>query len=668
MAARESGRRMFRITIPALADVMARRRSQARFRLVVAGLMVAVYGSLLGWITMLSWLAPYAILQGFEAWYFSPARLTAAGGGSRHSAGRRSLAALMLLVANSTVFGAMPLLAVLQLGTWGEVCAAYLLSGAILNTVVTTTCCRAALYASMLPFTIYSVLIPLTAIYDDQTPGRLVVVCIAISGVLLSLSALKLWHGWTSTKLAEAAAIVRDIEARNSNEDRLSRLAHLDTLTGLGNRAALHLRLGEMIDGRTAGALLVVDLDGFKFVNDTLGHSAGDRVLREVASRIVACSRPDDVIARLGGDEFAVLLPEALDQAEAADISARIIADVSRPVAIDGQLINVGASIGIALHPMHGGTAEELFSNADLALYQAKGEGRNCSRLYEPALRAVASARLSRDAELCRALEGGELRLFYQPQIRLRDGRVTGAEALLRWLHPEQGLLLPGAFITALEGSRLAVQAGDWVLGTACRQAALWREQGLPDFQVAVNLFGAQFRSGDLAQKVLDVLARSGLAADGLEIEITENVILRHEDAIIAPLRELRRRGVGVAFDDYGTGFASLSLLKRYPLSRLKIDRSFTQSIVEDAADATIVRAITSMAGAFDLRVTAEGVETERQAALVEQCGCDDGQGFLYGPAISADAFTQRFVTSSEPAVGPAAGGYRDQRVAQGAL
>ena len=614
---------------------MANRRKQVVFRLGVCAVTALLYGPLVGWPGTLGWATVYALLQAIEDLCLHGRRPWF----PRFERGGQA-AALTLLSLNSTVFGAFALIESISLGLWGEVTASYLLAGSILNTVLTTIGCRQAFTASLLPFVGYIMLVPLRTFCMAERPPGLILLGIGTAGILLALGGIKLWKEWSQAKAAEFTAIARDIAERQANEQRLFHLAHVDTLTGLGNRVALQSKLAELVGASGIGALLMVDLDGFKYVNDTLGHSAGDQVLQEVAVRIGGSARDSDSVTRLGGDEFAVLLHEVPGSAMAAQVADRIISSLSVPVVVGGQPVNIGASVGIAMYPSDGANAEELLSNADLALYKAKADGRHCSRFYNPGLRVEARRKLSRDNEFVAAIEGHEFELFYQPQIRLRDGAVVGAEALLRWRHPERGLLLPGTFLLELESGRLAAQVGDWVVETACLQAATWRQHAAPDFRVGVNLFGAQFRSGNLADKVVKALSMASLPPHALELEITENVILRHEDEMVAPLRELRAHGVGVAFDDYGTGYASLSLLKRYPLSRLKIDQSFTVSMCESASDNAIVRAIISMARAFDLEVIAEGVETRTQAELLNRNGCNEVQGYLFGAPMSVADFT----------------------------
>ncbi len=452
---------------------------------------------------------------------------------------------------------------------------------------------------------------------------------------------------WSEGGHASLGAILRDITERQANENRLFKLAHLDPLTGLPNRTMLKERIGQALEEDHPACMMLVDLDGFKNVNDSLGHSSGDAVLVEAARRLQACVRSSDTVARMGGDEFAVLLPGVSDSSVAADMADAIITAISDILAVDGQPINLGASVGIAIFPTHGATAEELMSSADLALYQAKDEGRHCRRFFTPSLRQAAMLKRAYYGEVRRALERNEFELFYQPQVRLADGALVGAEALLRWRHPDKGLINPGAFLPALEACPFAAQVGEWVIWTACRQAADWRREANVEFRMGVNLFGAQFRTGDLAQKVQSVLSETGLPAAALELEITENIILRHDEEMLGPLRELHAQGVGIAFDDYGTGYASLSMLKRYPLTRLKVDQSFTRGMCESTTDAAIVRAILYLGRSFGLEVIAEGVETEEQAMRLRKKGCEEAQGFLFGRPMPAFDFAQRFGLSA---------------------
>ncbi len=435
------------------------------------------------------------------------------------------------------------------------------------------------------------------------------------------------------------AAILRDVSEREQGEQRLFDLALLDPVTGLPNRAFLIERL-QAIAAKEAGTLLLVDLLGFKDVNDFLGHVMADQVLSEAAERLREHVGPQPTVARVGADEFAVFLPQVMDRAQASKHADDIIQLLATPFAIGGELIHVGANIGIASCPAHGTRAEELLANADLALQSAKTALGSGYQFFKPSLRRAVIARRTYEVELRRALETSQFELFYQPQVRLADRKLIGAEALLRWRHPERGLLTPGDFLPVLESSTLAVPVGNWVLKTACIQAATWRRWGLSDFRMSVNLFGAQFNSGDLPTRVEQVLIQNDLPADALELEITENIMLRHDELIIVPLREMCAWGVGIAFDDYGTGFASLSLLKRYPVTRLKIDKGFVRDLCTDGEDAAIIQAIMYLGRRLGLGVIAEGIETEAQEEALRLYGCTEAQGYLYGRPLPALSFS----------------------------
>lgn len=467
---------------------------------------------------------------------------------------------------------------------------------------------------------------------------------------------LSLSH-WQEDGRAAFGSIVRDIRERRANEERLFRLAHLDPLTELPNRAVLCERLTEIVSAARNASVLMFDLDGFKEINDSHGHATGDAALKAMAARLLACVRPIDTVSRLGGDEFVLLMPDIADPLRAAEVANTIIAAVAEPFEHEGQTLRLGTSVGIALAPVHGDSADDLLSCADLALYQAKSEGQHCHRLFTPVLRQQAQRVHACRDELGRAVERGEFVLFYQPQVRLSDGGLVGAEALIRWQHPERGLLAPAAFLDVLDKSRYAASVGDWVLRTACEQAVTWRDVGSPEFRMGVNLCGAQVQRGDLAETVQATLSDTGLPAAGLELEITENIVLRHDAEVITALRSLREAGVGIAFDDYGTGYASLSLLKRFPLTRLKIDRSFVSGMLASHQDVTIVRAILQLGRGFDLAVIAEGIETEAEYARLREKGCQEGQGYLFGKPMPADVFATRFNLGiqREPKAAPAA-------------
>lgn len=437
-------------------------------------------------------------------------------------------------------------------------------------------------------------------------------------------------------------AHLQDITARKKEEKELLRLATTDILTGLANRARFYRSVDEALAKSAPVAVVMIDLDGFKDVNDTLGHTVGDDILCEVARRLESTLGSRGLVARIGGDEFGLLLQ--VDTPEQAHAVAQAVIDrVAEAIRVDAHAVRVTASCGIAVAPLHAQEALELIGNADLALFHAKRLGGATAFVFLQALRMEAVARHLYGLGLHRAVHEGEFVLFYQPQVRLSDGALAGAEALIRWRHPERGLLSPAAFLPALENGPLAATVGAWVLDEACAQTALWRRRGAGNFRISVNLFGAQFRVDDLASHVISALERHGLPPQALELEITENIVLNHDDVVLQSLRLLREHGVGVAFDDFGTGFASLSLLKRYPLSRIKIDRSFVQDMLESGQDTAVIRAVLDMAKAFSLETIAEGVETNEQCSALRQVGCTEGQGYLFARPLPAAEFAETF-------------------------
>ncbi len=457
---------------------------------------------------------------------------------------------------------------------------------------------------------------------------------------------------WRENGEVKFAAIVRDITDRKRNEDRLERLAHHDHVTGLPNRSAVAQAAAAYAEADRPMALVVVEAGGFKDVIATLGHAVGDALLCEMAARLQGCVETEEMVARLEGEEFALLLTSPGDLLRAAALADEAIAAIMRPFDLDGHQIHVTAHAGIAAWPSHGDAIDDLLGNADLALGQARIDGRGRRALFTPPMRSAAVARRTFDTEIRRAIDKGEFELFYQPQVRLSDGALTGAEALIRWRHPERGLVSPGAFLPVLEGGVLAATVGDWVLETASAQAAAFIASGAKDFRMGVNLFAAQFRAGDLVQRVRMALQRTALPPSALELEITENIVLDQDDAVLGPLHELRDMGVGIAFDDYGTGYASLSLLKRYPITRLKIDQTFVRGMCESDADAAIIRAVLYLGQSFGLEVIAEGIETEDQRARLIARGCHAGQGYLFGRPVPAAEFSRMFISPARAAAG----------------
>lgn len=442
---------------------------------------------------------------------------------------------------------------------------------------------------------------------------------------------------------------VRDQRERLQTESRMRMLAYSDALTGLPNRAHFHDLLAR--HAASCGerdqpfAVFILDLDRFKLVNDTLGHGLGDTLLRKAAERLTAALGAQDLVARLGGDEFAVL-QAAPDGPEAVQaLAARIIELIDRPFLIDGQLVNVGASVGAALAPADGDEPGTLLRNADLALYKAKADGKGTFRRFDPILDARVQARRSLEADLRRAIAVQEFELHYQPLVDARSGRITAAEALVRWRHPERGLVPPADFIPLAEETGLIGPLGQWVLRTACTQAARWPSH----IRVAVNLSPAQFRDLRLAETVKAALTASGLAADRLELEITEGVLLADEDRTLATLTRLRAAGVSISMDDFGTGYSSLSYLRRFPFDKIKVDRSFVRQLPGDPESAAIVRAIITMGACLGMTITVEGVETAEQFAFTAASGCDQVQGYHVSRPLPEAEFLS-FVDAREAA------------------
>jgi len=439
---------------------------------------------------------------------------------------------------------------------------------------------------------------------------------------------------------AGVAVSFTDITERRNFEERLTYLAQNDTLTGLPNRALLHDRLGQALTRATRRGMrvgvMLIDLDRFKEINDSLGHSAGDMVLKEVALRIRRALRDSDTVARLGGDEFCVVLEDCEGRDKVSIAATKLRQVLEEPVVAEGKEMLTGASIGLAVYPEDGGSIEDLIKHADIAMYDAKRDGGNAFRFYDQELHAQPADRVGLGTALRRAAERNELVLHYQPQIDIDSGRPVGVEALLRWRHAELGMLSPGQFIHIAEETGAIVPIGEWVLKTACAEAKAWQQAGLPHLNLAVNLSARQFRDSQLAGKVAATLAATGLAPQFLELEITESVIMGETGHTINVLTQLTDLGVRVSIDDFGTGYSSLAYLKRFPVHKLKIDRSFVRDIHSDRDDAAIVQAIITLAKTLDLGVLAEGVETSDQLAFLENLGCDQYQGFYFTPALPA--------------------------------
>lgn len=437
----------------------------------------------------------------------------------------------------------------------------------------------------------------------------------------------------------QIVGILSDFTELRAAQDALRRLAHYDPLTGLPNRLLLLDRLEHALSRSrrkaTRVAVMFLDLDHFKRINDTRGHATGDLVLREVATRLQGIVRNDDTAARLGGDEFVVVLESFSDSAHVITVAEKLRSELQRPISVGGQSFEIGTSIGIAMFPDDGQDVEQLLQRADTAMYEAKSSGRNAYFFYDPGMTVKVARYLSRDQRLRHALSAGELRVHYQPKIEALSGQCLAVEALLRWQHPDLGLLNAAEIVPAAEESGLILDIGRWVLQESCRQARIWNESGCPPIRVSVNVSLKQMQNGKLAADIADALRQSGLDPRQLEIEITESA-LQTESIAVATLAQIRRLGVSVAIDDFGTGYSCLSSLKNLPLDRLKIDRSFVHGLTQDTHSVVLARTIVAIANSMQLKVTAEGVETAEQMAFLRELGCEELQGYLYSAAVDS--------------------------------
>ncbi len=445
----------------------------------------------------------------------------------------------------------------------------------------------------------------------------------------------------------------RMMAVREHAQEQVRHLAYYDPLTGLPNRTLLHRRLiAALAEARDAGkkvAVLFLDLDNFKVINDSLGHSVGDALLKEVAHRLKQQVRDQDTVARVGGDEFLIVLAELEEVADANRAAERILRGVSAGITNQEVPLNVTCSIGISLFPEHGFDSEKLIRDADAAMYRAKASGRNRLRFFTEEMNTGAMERLTMENSLRLALEREEFYLDYQPQLELASGRITGLEALVRWNHPKFGLLPPGKFIEIAEESGLILPIGEWVLKTACRQAQRWQEQGLPAIPMAVNVSAVQFRQDGFCDLIRATLRETRLAPKYLELELTESLLLSNEGVMFRVLDELKSMGVNLTIDDFGTGYSSLSYLRQFPVTKLKIDRSFIKDVSHNASDAAIATAIISMAKHLNLRVIAEGVETEEQLSFLRAQHCDEIQGHYLSKPLSAAELPHRLPVLQVP-------------------
>jgi diguanylate cyclase (GGDEF)-like protein len=430
----------------------------------------------------------------------------------------------------------------------------------------------------------------------------------------------------------------------------MSHLAQHDILTDLPNRFLLKDRLTQAISlsRRTAHklAVLFLDLDGFKRTNDSLGHAVGDRLLQSVAQRLLECVRKSDTVSRQGGDEFVILLSEVTHAADAATSAAKIIAELAKPQSIGDHTLRLTVSIGISTYPEHGEDAESLIKNADTAMYHAKESGRDTFKFYRSDMSLRAVERQSLESQLRDAMERKELLLYYQPKVNLKTRRITSVEALLRWQHPQRGLLLPAKFLSVAEDTGMIVPIGQWVLGEACRQTRQWIDMALPAVPVAVNISSLEFRSENFFEGVQAALHGSRLEARYLELELTETVLMRNAESTAYALGRLKNIGVRLAVDDFGTGYSSLSYLTRFPIDALKLDQSFVQEMISSRDDAIVVSAVINMGKSLKHRVIAEGVETREQLSFLLSHGCDEGQGHYFGRPVEAAHFAKLLETA----------------------
>ena len=446
-----------------------------------------------------------------------------------------------------------------------------------------------------------------------------------------------------ASKATGAVIVFRDVSETRALVQQMAYSAQHDFLTGLPNRMLFNDRVGQAIAfsarHRNKIAVLFLDLDGFKHINDSLGHPIGDKLLQSVTQRLVDCVRGSDTVSRQGGDEFVVLLSEVKHLEDAAITARRMLQAVAQVHSIDLHDLHVTASIGISVYPDDGVDAETLVKNADTAMYQAKEKGRQGYQFFKPAMNARAVERQSIEEDLRRALKREEFCVLYQPKIDLKTGEVAGAEALIRWIHPTRGMIPPAQFISVAEECGLILPIGAWVMREVCRQARAWTVADLPPTTVAVNVSAMEFRVEEFPDTLFAILEETGLDPTRLEIELTETVLLKRADSVASILRRVRERGVQVALDDFGTGYSSLSYLRRFPVDALKIDQSFIRQITTAGEDTAIITAIIAMARSLNLRVIAEGVETLEELTFLRAHHCDQAQGFYFSPPVRADQF-----------------------------
>jgi len=484
-----------------------------------------------------------------------------------------------------------------------------------------------------------------TAVNNDWMAGLIALISLTILGVTILLS---VFDGHIARRTGALTAVLDQAkESLDVANEKLRHMALHDGLTNLPNRTLLEQRVKEALERtvRTGAsfALMFIDLDRFKLINDSLGHQAGDDVLAEVARRVRGKLRHQDTLARLGGDEFVVLL-SGIDRASDAGIVAqKIQACMAEPFRPKGAEMVISASIGISIGPQDGASVSELLAHADIAMYHAKKLGRNNCQYFAPALNEFAGRKLELENSLRKALAEEQLELWYQPKVNVASQRIVGLEALVRWRHPERGLVMPQEFIPLAEETGLITQLGTWVIRTACRQNRIWRDDGLEDVRIAVNVSAAQFRQPTLVRIITEALEESRLEPDALELEVTESVVMSNPHEAVKTLQQLREMGICISIDDFGTGYSSLSYLKKFPINTLKVDRTFIKDVLSSGDDAAIVKAIVAMARSLRLNIVAEGVEDDAQLAFLESIGCDQCQGYFFSRPVPSTAIPTLF-------------------------
>ncbi|HEX8949777.1 MAG TPA: EAL domain-containing protein, partial [Dissulfurispiraceae bacterium] len=447
--------------------------------------------------------------------------------------------------------------------------------------------------------------------------------------------------------VVQVVHVARDITERKRLEEEIRHMAYHDTLTGLPNKRLfkdiVNVELAQASRNRKKLAFMFLDLDRFKEINDTLGHEAGDHLLKEVAARLRKTIRASDTLARIGGDEFNMILSDIAQEEDVTVIVRKILSSFQEPFTVDGHELYITTSIGVSIYPDDSGDVEVLLRYADIAMYHAKEHGRNNYQFYSPSINFRSFERIRLENMLRRAVEHGELEMHYQPQVDIKTRRVVCAEALVRWRHPELGLLKPDHFIPLAEGMGFITAIDEWVLRTVGAQIRSWLDMGLPPVCVSVNLSAKEFLNPALTERISRALAETALPPELLNIEITESVAMGNIEHTVARLNELTRMGIRILIDDFGTGYSSLNYLKRLPVQKLKIDKSFVQDIATDSDDRAIIRAVAAMAHNMNISVLAEGVETEEQLSFLRSARCDEAQGYLFSEPVPADKFVELF-------------------------